>query len=604
MKKIPKKWQAPDWKKPLKQLSDVLEQFELSFVREQYRRELIREIDREIQKATLSAEKVYQLILNDGLDEVNADYGYIFKIEGEYLKLIAMKGKHSVVSEFPIKNSLSEQSLLNGQTINVGDVTKLPRNQYYRFHDDTMSELSIPIKDYRGVKNLGIFNIERKIKGEFDSDAIVFCELLKGQIAIAMEQVRIWEGVSLIHELSIELLSGETDLSKTYDLVLDRILKILDFKFGQILLLEDNQLKVVTSSRREDIGLSVDADNSLCGAYIIRDKGRVPLRIDDIKKSKYKKHYKWLLGKDYKTRMVSEFVIPLVRDKVIGVINIEDPRYNAFSEYDEHVLNILGNVITEAIEAAKHRKEIQFYQMARDCDLLLAQLGHVSFDFLHKFGGKIGNAKARVAEFKRSVSKTLLPNFGSRSGVEFLEGILHNLREADELIKDFKDKFDPTKAEVRSKNIDIVKVTNHAIKKICHVKPDTITIELTIDKRSFGERKTIECWLNERFGEILDSLLTNAIEAMPQGGKIHILIQAKDPLTCELSIADTGVGISEEIRSKIFDYGFTTKSGGRLSRGLGLWFVKLYIDRFNGNITFKSTVGKGSTFLLRFPISI
>ena len=410
----------PAWKKPLKQLADLLNEYEESVNREHRRRELIQQIDREIQRATYSAEEVYKLVLEQGLDEVGADYGHILEINGYKLRLIASRYPIPIEErQAPINGSLGGRALREGKILNIPDVTQLPPSEYHPAHEDTLSELAIPITDYRGVKKLGVFNVERRVEGKFDEEAVKFCKLLRGQIAIAMEQVKVWEGVGLIYDLSSEVLSGQTELSEIYDQVLKKILTLLQFHLGQILLVDQDKLIIVASSNQEDVGKTFGATDSVCGAYIIGEKGRVPLIINNLPESKYYRFYKWLLGSDEKQEMKSEFVVPLLSNEkvVVGVINIEDQRRAAFSEFDEHMLNILGNMIAEAIESATRRKSMQDITYAKGIDLVLTQLGHLSIGFLHSFGGKIADTKARLAELKREISvhEINLPDFGEES---------------------------------------------------------------------------------------------------------------------------------------------------------------------------------------------
>lgn len=98
---------------------------------------------------------------------------------------------------------------------------------------------------------------------------------------------------------------------------------------------------------------------------------------------------------------------------------------------------------------------------------------------------------------------------------------------------------------------------------------------------------------------ILANLISNAVQAMPQGGKLDLCVFRKaDSLV--ITVSDTGVGIPEAVRPKIFTPLFTTKSKGQ---GFGLPVVKRMTEALGGTVTFESTVGKGTTFTLKFPIS-
>jgi signal transduction histidine kinase len=90
----------------------------------------------------------------------------------------------------------------------------------------------------------------------------------------------------------------------------------------------------------------------------------------------------------------------------------------------------------------------------------------------------------------------------------------------------------------------------------------------------------------------------NAVEAMPEGGKLAIGANRRDEFL-EVKIADTGCGIPQEAADKIFDPLFTTKAKGI---GLGLSVCKAIIDRHQGDIEVKSQVGKGTTFTIRLPL--
>lgn len=103
------------------------------------------------------------------------------------------------------------------------------------------------------------------------------------------------------------------------------------------------------------------------------------------------------------------------------------------------------------------------------------------------------------------------------------------------------------------------------------------------------------------------NLINNAIDAMPKGGKLTIKTLLTSPLNpeeekwVEISIMDTGVGISEEIKKKIFDPFFTTKKAGE-GMGLGLSICEKIVKDHSGRIEVKSEVGKGSAFYVYLPV--
>jgi signal transduction histidine kinase len=105
------------------------------------------------------------------------------------------------------------------------------------------------------------------------------------------------------------------------------------------------------------------------------------------------------------------------------------------------------------------------------------------------------------------------------------------------------------------------------------------------------------------------NIITNAIDAMPNGGLLkittqHVLNQSMlpDGGWIEVSISDTGIGITEESKKRIFDPFFTTKKIGEGS-GLGLSICHKIVKEHSGRMEVQSEVGKGSTFSVFIPIS-
>lgn len=106
--------------------------------------------------------------------------------------------------------------------------------------------------------------------------------------------------------------------------------------------------------------------------------------------------------------------------------------------------------------------------------------------------------------------------------------------------------------------------------------------------------------------QVLLNLLTNARQAMPNGGRVVIKIAADTAAnTADLTIRDSGSGIPAELLPRIFDPYFSTKAGpdasGKGGTGLGLAYCREIIENHQGRIRVESTVGKGTAFTLKFP---
>jgi PAS domain S-box-containing protein len=97
---------------------------------------------------------------------------------------------------------------------------------------------------------------------------------------------------------------------------------------------------------------------------------------------------------------------------------------------------------------------------------------------------------------------------------------------------------------------------------------------------------------------VLTNLVNNAVQAMPNGGKLDISSFIKESKLF-IIVSDTGVGIPEEIKSKLFEPMFTTKAKGQ---GLGLAVAKRLTKSLGGNITFESQKGVGTQFTVELPL--
>lgn len=105
----------------------------------------------------------------------------------------------------------------------------------------------------------------------------------------------------------------------------------------------------------------------------------------------------------------------------------------------------------------------------------------------------------------------------------------------------------------------------------------------------------------DQLNQVWTNLVVNAVQAMDNTGTLTIGIKKEDEYVV-VSIKDTGVGIPEDIQRKIFDPFFTTKVSGE-GTGLGLDIIKRILDDHQAQISFKSTVGIGTTFYVKLPIS-
>jgi len=100
--------------------------------------------------------------------------------------------------------------------------------------------------------------------------------------------------------------------------------------------------------------------------------------------------------------------------------------------------------------------------------------------------------------------------------------------------------------------------------------------------------------------EVVTNFILNAVQAMPAGGQITLRSWAEGAEVC-VAVSDTGVGMTSEVQQRLFDPFFTTK--GSEGTGLGLSVSQALIKGHQGTITVQSEPGRGTTFVIRLPVS-
>ena len=145
----------------------------------------------------------------------------------------------------------------------------------------------------------------------------------------------------------------------------------------------------------------------------------------------------------------------------------------------------------------------------------------------------------------------------------------------------------------------IITDINSSIETVLTVYHNKLKYNFTIEKQ-FGKIPEINAF-PDKLTQVWTNIIHNAIQAMVDKGTLTIKTYTeKDNVVA--SFSDTGNGIPDEIKDKIFAPFFTTKAVGEGS-GLGLDIIKKIIEKHNGSITFETEKGKGTTFFVKLPVS-
>ncbi len=207
-------------------------------------------------------------------------------------------------------------------------------------------------------------------------------------------------------------------------------------------------------------------------------------------------------------------------------------------------------------------------------------VGHDIRNPLQAITGDIYLAKSELeslldGEEKKAILESLIE---TEKNVDYINKIVQDLQ-------DFARPLKPTAEET-----DLKLVIENLLKKNGLPENVKVTVKVDPDARKVVADSTF-------INRIMYNLVTNAVQAMPKGGKLTIYTY-KETNDVLITVKDTGVGIPEAVKSKLFTPMFTTKSKGQ---GFGLAVIKRMTESLGGTVTFESQEGKGTTFIIRLP---
>ncbi len=209
-----------------------------------------------------------------------------------------------------------------------------------------------------------------------------------------------------------------------------------------------------------------------------------------------------------------------------------------------------------------------------------------------------GELKDKLPEnFQQTIESVVA--FEKDIDIEYLmddiKELIGDCREGTERIKkivmDLKDFAHPGEDKIQT--IDI----NQGLESTLNVVNNEVKYKATVH-RELGDIPSIKGY-PQQLNQVFMNILVNAAQAIEKKGDIYLKTEAKKEWV-EVTIADTGSGISKENLSKIFDPFFTTKDVGK-GTGLGMNIAYNIIQKHKGKIEVSSEVGKGTKFTITLP---
>jgi signal transduction histidine kinase len=215
----------------------------------------------------------------------------------------------------------------------------------------------------------------------------------------------------------------------------------------------------------------------------------------------------------------------------------------------------------------------------------LAVLGQVAGSVGHELRNPLGVMSNAVYFLQ-----TMLAD-ADETTKEYLDIIKDEIASSEHIVSDLLD-------SVRTKSphpemVGITELIEQTLRK--YIVPSSVTVKLDIPA-------TLPPLLvdPQQIQQVLRNLISNGVEAMPEGGALEIrAVENKPDGTVTISVRDSGIGMAPEVLTKLFQPLFTTKARGV---GLGLVVVKNLTQANGGRVEVQSELGKGTTFAVILPV--
>ena len=276
----------------------------------------------------------------------------------------------------------------------------------------------------------------------------------------------------------------------------------------------------------------------------------------------------------------------IINDRIYRVCS-----YPIFGDQDT-IEGIVVNCNDKTEEAIKEQDLIQSEK--------LAGIGQIAAGITHELKNPISIIKGSHYLLLRYINKMPDATYSKQEFLQLLEGIEEAIKDSESIIFSLLDFTRNSSSEV--KKVNIIKIIEQIL---ILQKNNFIKTNIYATVTNNFEDKTVETLGNENaLKQVFLNIIMNAIQAMPNGGKLNILItEEKEGIDKEakIIIEDTGFGMPSHLVKKAFEP-FVTSKNSEEGTGLGLWIAKNIIEKHKGKIYIESEENIGTKIIIILPL--
>jgi signal transduction histidine kinase len=297
------------------------------------------------------------------------------------------------------------------------------------------------------------------------------------------------------------------------------------------------------------------------------------------------------IGRDYKDEVFPSWIGAPMRagNEVLGMIAVCNTDEYKYDQEDLEVLEILASQTAVAI------LNFRLFNQKNNAEKL-AMMSEISEEFVHRMNNLAGTIPVRAGQLRRKLNAQQVDDPKIFRDLDAIDKDAHQILDAARLIKE------ATANQFSRVKIDLDEAVETALGRA--MATQTISQDLIRIKKDIPPDIPMIWAERYKFLDVLTNIIKNGLDAIASKGEGTLTISAcvgavKRRYALEISVTDTGIGISDTNLTRIFDLFFTTKPGGT---GFGLWRDRFVIRELGGEIVVNSREGQGSTFKILVPV--
>ncbi len=305
------------------------------------------------------------------------------------------------------------------------------------------------------------------------------------------------------------------------------------------------------------------------------------------------------VGEENPLNVQSALFVPMVaRGQVLGYIGLDQSdTAHQFSEAEQRLMQGIANMIALALENAALLE-------ANTHAASLAEANRLKDEFLSIASHELKTPMTTIQGYVQVLRRRASQEYVDRTAlIRVVDVINDQTKRMNRLVDELLDvsRIEAGRLEVRHEVVDLEELLTQVVEQQ-QMTSERITIRLRVAEDAAHLRVMGD---EARLQQVVLNLLSNALKYSPDKGSVTVALQHEADAAV-VSVADTGVGISEQEQRHLFERFFRTK-GARQSAvdglGLGLYIASNIVKEHGGRIWVQSQPGQGSAFFFSIPLA-